>query len=42
VLETSHAKYKFVFAHHVLGTFRGAAAIVHSFEWGGYNKNGTA
>ena len=41
-LETSRAKYKFVFAHHVQGTFRGAAAIVHSFEWGGYNKNGTA
>ncbi|MCX6550299.1 MAG: metallophosphoesterase, partial [Acidobacteria bacterium] len=42
VLETSRAKYKFVFEHHVLGTFRGAAAIVHSYEWGGYNKNGTA
>ena len=41
-LETSHAKFKFVFEHHVQGTFRGAAAIVHSFEWGGYNKNGTA
>lgn len=42
VLETSRARYKFVFAHHVLGTFRGAAGIVHQFEWGGYNKNGTA
>ncbi|MFN7983279.1 MAG: metallophosphoesterase [Vicinamibacterales bacterium] len=41
-LETSRAKYKFVFEHHVLGTGRGAAAIVHTFEWGGYNKNGTA
>lgn len=41
-LESSHAKYKFVFEHHVLGTFRGAAAIVHQFEWGGYNQNGSA
>ena len=40
-LEGSHAKYKFVFEHHVLGTFRGAAAVVHEFEWGGYDKNGT-
>ena len=42
VLETSRAKYKFVFEHHVLGTGRGAAAIVHTYEWGGYNRNGTA
>ncbi len=42
VLRTSRAKYKFVFEHHVLGTFRGAAAIVHQYEWGGYNRNGTA
>jgi len=41
-LESSHAKYKFVFEHHVLGTFRGAAGIVHEFEWGGYDRNGTA
>jgi len=41
-LENSHAKYKFVFEHHVLGTFRGAAAVVHEFEWGGYDRNGTA
>jgi PKD repeat protein len=42
VLETSRAKYKFVFEHHVLGSGRGAAALVHMYEWGGYNKNGTA
>lgn len=42
VLETSRARYKFVFEHHVLGTFRGAAAIAHQYEWGGYNRNGTA
>lgn len=42
VLQTSRAPYKFIFQHHVLGTFRGAAAIVHQFEWGGYNKAGTA
>jgi PKD repeat protein len=42
VLESSRAKYKFVFEHHVLGTGRGAAAIVHNAEWGGYNKSGTA
>jgi hypothetical protein len=42
VLETSRAKYKFVFEHHVLGTGRGAAAIAHTYEWGGYNARGTA
>ena len=42
VLERSRAKYKFVFEHHVLGTGRGAAALVHQYEWGGYNKNATA
>lgn len=41
-LESSRAKYKFVFEHHVLGTFRGAAGLVHQFEWGGYDRNGTA
>jgi len=41
-LEKSRAKYKFVFEHHVLGTGRGAAALVHTYEWGGYNRNGTA
>ena len=42
VLETSRARYKFVFEHHVLGTGRGAAALVHTYEWGGYNRNGSA
>ena len=34
-LEQSTAKWKFVFAHHVNGTGRGAAAVVPSSEWGG-------
>lgn len=34
-LETSDAKWKFVFAHHVNGNNRGAAAIVGVQEWGG-------
>lgn len=41
-LRESQAKYKFVFEHHVLGCGRGAAAIAHSYEWGGYNARGTA
>jgi phosphodiesterase/alkaline phosphatase D-like protein len=39
-LEHSKAKYKFVFAHHVLGQTRGAAVWADKYEWGGYNKNG--
>lgn len=39
-LENSTAKYKFVFAHHVMGTGRGAADVVHGFEWGGYDSSG--
>jgi hypothetical protein len=34
-LETSDAKWKFVFAHHVNGNNRGAAQIVSRQEWGG-------
>ncbi len=34
-LETSDARWKFVFAHHVNGNNRGAAAIVGVQEWGG-------
>ena len=34
-LEGSAAKWKFVFAHHVNGNNRGAAAIVGAQEWGG-------
>ena len=33
-LETSSAKYKFVFAHHVNGTGRGGVELAGSYEWG--------
>jgi hypothetical protein len=33
-LETSNAKYKFVFAHHVNGTGRGGIEVANTFEWG--------
>jgi len=33
-LETSSAKYKFVFTHHVLGTGRGGVELANSYEWG--------
>ncbi|MBI5952837.1 MAG: metallophosphoesterase [Chloroflexi bacterium] len=33
-LETSNAKYKFVFAHHVNGTGRGGIELANTFEWG--------
>ena len=39
-LETSTAKYKFVFAHHVLGTGRGGIERAKYFEWGGFSQNG--
>ena len=39
-LETSRAKYKFVFAHHVLGTGRGAVEISTNYEWGGKDPKG--
>jgi hypothetical protein len=39
-LEQSGAKYKFVFAHHVLGTGRGGVELADQYEWGGYNSNG--
>jgi phosphodiesterase/alkaline phosphatase D-like protein len=39
-LMTSKAKYKFVFAHHVLGENRGGVAIAKLYEWGGYDKKG--
>lgn len=38
-LEQSQAKYKFVFAHHVLGTNRGGIELAGSYEWGGNNNN---
>jgi hypothetical protein len=45
VIQNSNAKYKFVFAHHMLGGaedyVRGGANYAHMFEWGGYNLDGT-
>ena len=39
-LENSDAKYKFVFAHHVLGTGRGGVERAMQYEWGGHNEAG--
>jgi Calcineurin-like phosphoesterase/Fibronectin type III domain len=41
-LETSKAKFKFVFAHHVLGTGRGGVEVARFYEWGGQNANGSS
>jgi phosphodiesterase/alkaline phosphatase D-like protein len=40
-LEQSKARYKFVFAHHVLGSGRGGTEEAPLYEWGGQNANGT-
>ena len=46
-LETSKAKYKFIFAHNLIGgadmngQMRGGIAVVKNLEWGGYNLDGT-
>lgn len=40
-LENSNAKYKFVFAHHVMGTGRGAVEVSTNYEWGGKDPSGT-
>ncbi len=40
-LEESDARYKFVFAHHVLGTGRGAVEMAGLYEWGGHGADGT-
>jgi phosphatidylethanolamine-binding protein (PEBP) family uncharacterized protein len=40
-LEGSKAKWKFVFAHHVIGTGRGGVEVAPYFEWGGRNQNGS-
>jgi hypothetical protein len=40
VLETSKAKYKFVFTHHVLGDVRGGIEWADFYEWGGKSRNG--
>jgi phosphodiesterase/alkaline phosphatase D-like protein len=39
-LERSTAKYKFVFAHHVMGTGRGGIEVARLYEWGGRSANG--
>ncbi len=39
-LETSKAKYKFVFAHHVMGSGRGGIDQCDLYEWGGKNRRG--
>jgi len=46
-LETSTAKYKFVFAHHLIGgswdtQARGGLEFSPYFEWGGLNTNGSS
>jgi hypothetical protein len=41
VLRGSTARWKFVFAHHVLGTQRGGIELAGSYEWGGKSGNGT-
>lgn len=41
ILENSRAKFKFVFAHHVLGEARGGALIAKQYEWGGYDGKGS-
>ena len=39
-LESSKAKYIFVFAHHVMGTGRGAVEVSTDYEWGGRDPKG--
>jgi hypothetical protein len=41
-LEQSKAKYKFVFAHHVMGVGRGGIEAAGSAEWGGLGPNGVS
>jgi hypothetical protein len=41
-LQTSRAKYKFVFEHHVMGTGRGAIEGADFYEWGGQDPRGRA
>jgi hypothetical protein len=45
-LERSTARFKFVFAHHLIGGWggqeaRGGLSYARYFEWGGFNTNGT-
>jgi len=39
-LRESHAAFKFVFSHHVMGTGRGGIEVATQFEWGGEDKRG--
>ncbi len=39
-LEQSKARFKFVFAHHVLGSGRGGIDEADMYEWGGRNRRG--
>ena len=39
-LESSNAKFKFVFAHHVMGTGRGGVERAGLYEWGGRSERG--
>jgi len=39
-LEKSRAKYIFIFAHHVMGTGRGAVEVSTNYEWGGIDPKG--
>ena len=39
-LESTKAKFKFIFAHHVNGTGRGGVERATFFEWGGHDPNG--
>lgn len=39
-LESSKAKYIFVFTHHVMGTGRGAIEVSTNYEWGGKDPKG--
>jgi hypothetical protein len=41
-LTQSKAKFKFVFAHHVLGTGRGGVEEAGLYEWGGSDPSGAA
>lgn len=40
-LEQSTATWKFVFAHHVMGTGRGGIEVAGEYEWGGRDRNGS-
>lgn len=39
-LGQSKARYRFLFAHHVLGTGRGGIEMAGLYEWGGKNRSG--